>query len=180
MNSATEEIPSTEMSSTAVEAAKPPLRLAWPHLVLGAIGFCISLFSFYQHRVVEAGGSACGLSTTFSCDKVLLSPYAKIFGIPLGLFGMAFFLVVIVTAVTTEPLTTPQRKIVLPRLLTATAGLCTSIALTFISITRIHALCPVCLATHATVLLNFGYAVWSYIKAGRNDRTVAHSHNSTP
>ncbi len=138
------------------------LRIAWPHIVLGVIGLAISFYAVHLHNLVKAGGSACGVSETISCDKVLASYWGAPLGIPLGYFGALYFALIIVTAISTVPLDTPRRAIALPRLLLAGAGLLGSMALTGISIALIHAVCPVCLATHATVLVNFLFALWAY------------------
>jgi uncharacterized membrane protein len=155
----------SENSSPVGAPERNVTRIAWPHVVLALIGGGISAYAVHAHNLVKAGGSACGYTETISCDKVLASYWGAPLGIPLGYFGLLFFAIVLVTAISTLPASTPQRKIVLPRLLLATAGICSSFALTFISMTQIHALCPICLATHATTLCNFLVALWSYMKA---------------
>jgi uncharacterized membrane protein len=146
-------------------ATKNPVRVAWPHVVLGAIGIGISLYSVHLHNIVKSGGSACGITETINCDKVLASSWASIFGIPLGIYGAFFFALVILTAISTLPPQTPTRQIVLPQLGIATMGFLGSVGLTIISWTQLQSLCPICLATHATTTTNFLYALWSFFKA---------------
>ncbi len=166
MNSA---VPQTSESNPANLPASPTakgvLRINWPHLVLGLIGIAISLYSVHLHNIVKSGGSACGITETISCDKVLNSQWAAIFGIPLGYYGAFFFAVVVLTAITTLPPQTPARQIALPRLAVAALGFLGSIALTVISWTQLQSLCPICLATHATTTTNFAVALWGYFKA---------------
>ena len=153
------------MPETSPPTNPPPataLRIAWPPIVLGLIGLAISFYAVHLHNIVKSGGSACGISETISCDKVLASYWGAPLGIPLGYFGALYFALVIVTAISTVPLDTPRRALALPRLLLAGCGLLGSMALTGISIVLIHAICPVCLATHATVLVNFLFALWAY------------------
>ena len=159
MSTSTDFSPAPEITPLAAPNA---LRIAWPHVILGAIGSAISLYAVHLHGIVKAGGSACGYTQTISCDKVLASYWGAPLGIPIGYFGALYFALVILTAITTLPLNTPKRQIVLPRLLLASCGLLGSMALTGISIVLIHAICPVCLATHATVLTNFLFALWNY------------------
>lgn len=150
-----------------ISTGKSSLRISWPHVVLGLIGIGVSLYSVYLHNIVKAGGSACGTTATINCDKVLNSRWAVIAGVPLGFYGALFFAIVIITAISTLPPSTPPRQIVLPRLLLATCGLLGSLALTFISIVDISALCKVCLATHSVTLANFLVACWGFWKAGK-------------
>jgi uncharacterized membrane protein len=163
--SETERVPTTqENAAVPVANAANSLRISWPHVMMGAIGIAISLYSVHLHNLVKSGGSACGITETINCDKVLASRWAEIFGIPLGIYGAAFFALVVLTAISTLPAHTPMRQITLPRLAVAALGFMGSIALTAISWTQLHSLCPICLATHATTTTNFALALWGYFK----------------
>ena len=161
--------PDTEpaVSSDHETASENTMRLSWPHLYLGTLGFAISLYSVRLHNIIAAGGeSGCGITDTFTCDKVLSSEWAKPFGIPLGVFGMAFFVVVILTGITTNPKTTRQQA-ALWRLLVMSAGICGSLALLYISFVIIRAACPVCMATHAVIFTLFIISLVQFLKARR-------------
>jgi uncharacterized membrane protein len=151
-------------------------RVSWPHLGLGLIGLAVSSYAFVLHLRVKAGGSACGVSETINCDKVLTSRYGEIFGIPLGLYGAVFFLIVLTTAITTEP---PERarSVALQRLLIAGVGFASSMLLTFISWTQLHALCLVCLATHATTLTLFIVSLYGYWKMNHRGTEAQRKEN---
>jgi uncharacterized membrane protein len=60
------------------------------------IGTCLSLYSLYHHKLVKlaegATGAACNISSTVNCDAVASSAYSEIAGIPLGAFGLGFFI----------------------------------------------------------------------------------------
>jgi len=135
--------------------------VAWPHVGLGLAGLAISLFSVHEHNIVKAGGSACDYTATISCDKVLSSAWAAPLGVPIGLFGAFFFAVVILTAISTAPWPRPRSE-ALTRLGLASIGLCGALGLLFISKVLIGAWCPICLATHSVVLLNFLAASWAW------------------
>jgi len=165
MNAAISPPEPTSSDHSTSPAARPTLRIAWPHVVLSLVGAAISAYAVHAHAIVKAGGSACGYTETISCDKVLASAWGAPLGVPIGYFGLLFFAIVLVTSISTLPLSTSSRQLAAPRLAVATVGVCSSFALTFISMTQIHALCPICLATHATTLTNFLVAVWSYLRA---------------
>ena len=142
-------------------AAEP--RFSWPHMYLGALGFAISLYAFRLHGIIKAGGnSGCGFSETINCDKVLASQYGAFFGLPLGAYGMAYFVLVILTAVTTNPKTTLQQETT-QRLVVASAGLIGAGVLMYISYGILKAACPVCMSIHATILAIFGIALWQFL-----------------
>jgi protein-disulfide isomerase/uncharacterized membrane protein len=64
--------------------------------ILSCVGFGLSLYSLIHHLKVRSWGftdAACNINATVNCDAVALSPYAEpFFGLPLGVFGMGFFL----------------------------------------------------------------------------------------
>lgn len=68
--------------------------------VLSCVGFGLSAYSLIHHLTVRSLGStdaACNINATVNCDAVAMSPYAEpFFGIPLGVFGMGFFLALLV------------------------------------------------------------------------------------
>jgi len=143
-------------------------RFSWPHMYLGALGFAISLYAFRLHAIIKAGGeSGCGFTETISCDKVLASQYGTFFGLPLGAFGMAYFVVLILTAITSNPKTTLRQETAL-RLFVAGAGLIAAGVLAYISYVLIKAACPVCMATHATIIASFAVALWQFLNVRKN------------
>lgn len=146
------------------------MRLSWPHLYLGALGFAISLYALRVHNLIASGGDAgCGFTETITCDKVLASPYAKFMGIPLGAFGMAYFVVVIMTGITTNTKTTDLQA-AFWRLLVMSAGIIGSLSLIYISFVVIGAACPVCMATHAVVITLFVISLVQFLKIKRQSR----------
>jgi len=79
------------------ELANTPRRKQWIiiGLVIAAIGLGLSIYSTLHHIEVKANGqtdAACNINETFSCDSVALSEYSEVFGIPLGVYGLGYFL----------------------------------------------------------------------------------------
>ena len=145
----------------------PAIRVSWPHVVLSLIGAGISMYAIHVHNLVMQGKeTGCGITETITCDKVLASTYGEIFGIPLGMFGLLFFVIVLLSAITTNPATT-LRQMVLQRLLVCGVGFAVSVALTYISLAVIGAACPICLATHATTFVLFVVSLWQFWKMRR-------------
>jgi len=142
-------------------------RISWPHLYLGALGFAVALYALRVHNIVARGGeSGCSDFSPTNCDAVLASDFAKWFNIPLGAYGMAYFIVVIMMGITTNPKTT-NLQAALWRLLLLSAGVCNSIYLTYVSIFRIKESCAICLTNHAIVLVLFTISLVQYLKERR-------------
>lgn len=142
-------------------------RVSWPHVVLSLIGAAISGYAIHAHSLIAQGKDAgCGITETISCDKVLASKYGELFGIPLGAFGMLFFVIVLLTAITTNPQTT-RIQAATQRLAVCGIGFLVSMALTYISLAIIGAACPVCLSTHTVIFALLLVSLWQYWKARR-------------
>jgi uncharacterized membrane protein len=175
------------MSDTPLTAEESPMpsaaekvRLSWPQQVLGVIGFAVSLYAYRAHLQIKAGGSACGFTDYISCDKVLGSKYGEFFHIPLGVYGMVFFAIVVITSIDTDLNPMAVRRSAGIRLIVATFGVLTSLALEYISVALIKAACPICLATHAVSLLNFIYSLYDYLKLRRNTAILDRPSNTNP
>jgi protein-disulfide isomerase/uncharacterized membrane protein len=69
----------------------------WIKLILlfGAVGLGLSLYATNHHyELLSAGAtdSYCNINEQFSCDEVARSAYSQVLGIPLGVWGIGFFL----------------------------------------------------------------------------------------
>jgi uncharacterized membrane protein len=145
-----------ENSSTSDSAKR---QISWPHLLLGLVGLAVSAYAIHVHQVVAAGGqSACGISATINCDAVIGSKYGVLLGLPLGVWGMAYFALMLLTSIT-DP-TTPPRIAVLMRTMVATAGFITVLGLAYISYIIIKVTCPVCMTIHVIITIVFLYSLF--------------------
>lgn len=141
------------------------MQVSWPHVVLGLIGCGISFYSLLVHQRIKAGeDSGCGFTETINCDKVLSSQYAEFLNIPLGIWGMLFFAVVILTAINSKSGKQTPLQIATWQLAVAGAGILTSLVLLYVSKVILKAYCPVCLATHATTITLFVVSLAKYLK----------------
>lgn len=148
-------------------SANPAKRqLSWPHLLLGLAGLAVSAYAIQVHNVVVAGGqSACGVSATVNCDAVIGSKYGVFLGLPLGVWGMAYFALMMLTSVT-DP-TTPTRIAVLMRALVAAAGFVMVLGLAYISYIIIRVTCPVCMTIHGIITVVFLYSMYEMWRSRR-------------
>lgn len=141
-------------------------QISWPHLLLGLAGLAVSAYAIHVHNIVAAGGqSACGISATINCDAVIGSKYGVLLGLPLGVWGMAYFALMMLTSVT-DP-TTPPRIAVLIRAMLATAGFLTVLGLAYISYIIIKITCPVCMTIHVIITLVFLYSLFEMWRMSR-------------
>jgi len=93
----------------------------------------------------------CSTTGTVSCERVLQSTYAEVLGIPVSLFGLAWFVVMGALVAT--------RLASWATLAWAAVGIVTVAWLVFVELARVEAICLWCTAAHALVLLLAGLAL---------------------
>ncbi len=65
-------------------------RVAWLSATLSSVGFIDALYLTFEHY---SGGQVTCIVTT-GCDKVLTGPYSEVFGIPIALIGVLYYIFV--------------------------------------------------------------------------------------
>ncbi|MCK6521012.1 thioredoxin domain-containing protein [Myxococcota bacterium] len=77
-------------------ARTPTLGVA----ALGAYGAGLSAYLAVQHKVALAGGaSVCNINDVLNCDLVNTSAWSEVGGVPIALFGLAFYSAITVVGV---------------------------------------------------------------------------------
>lgn len=136
--------------------------VAWPSLICGLVATALSGYAYYIHLQVEAGkATGCSFGPSLSCDAVIGSKYGAILGIPLGVWGMVFFAIVAVTAVSTRGNT---KAAAFQRLALASMSVGGSLALEGIMWGVLKVGCPVCMSIHLVALINFFFALPMYLR----------------
>ena len=69
-------------------------------LVLGVIGFLLSWYSYYAEKKFcrTRRKMICDINDKISCTKAFTSVYGKTFGISNSIYGMVFYLVVLISS----------------------------------------------------------------------------------
>ena len=132
-------------------------RRSWPfeghpfYLAIAALGLIgLGLASYLTYLDYT------GVQDTFcqegsGCDAVRQSEYASLLAIPVGLWGVIGYIVIIVTALV--PLRDRLRELCLFGL--ATAGFAFSVYLTYLELFVIHDICPYCVASASVMTVIF-------------------------
>lgn len=70
----------------------------WIGIILAVVGIAFSIYSTNHHLQLKAFGetdASCNISATVSCDAVAASKYSEIAGIPLGVYGIGYFVAIL-------------------------------------------------------------------------------------
>ncbi len=125
---------------------RSPLTIA--SLVLSSIGLALSAYLTYVHYNIDA--LVCG---TGGCELVQTSEYAEMFGVPIALFGMLMFAVLIAGMILREMRADLADVLSTGILMILVAAIIYWAYLTWLELNVIHAVCQWCVATSIVTAL---------------------------
>ena len=93
------------------------------------------------------------------CNEVAGSPYARIFDLPVGYFGVVYYLYMVCLAAL-QAFDPFSRGLRLGAIIYAALGVCFSVYFIYLQVNFIHAFCIYCLISAVATLLLLILAVW--------------------
>jgi uncharacterized membrane protein len=132
-------------------------------LVLSLAGLAVSTYLTITHYATSVS-LACPDTGTINCEKVTTSPESIVFGIPVAVLGLAFFVFMVAV---NNPLTWRSRfrAVHIARLLSVIVGMGFVIYLIYVELFKVNAICLWCTSVHVAtfalfLLIVFGAATW--------------------
>jgi uncharacterized membrane protein len=121
-------------------------------LLLSIYGLGASIYLTITH--FEPKALACVSNATFNCEKVTQSPQSEIFGIPVAILGLLFFVPMLALCVPAA-WRTSDRRVHLARLAMAVTGVGMIIYLIIAELFIIKAICLWCSSVHVATFILF-------------------------
>jgi uncharacterized membrane protein len=136
-------------------------------LGLAGVGVAVALYDSYA---IYNGQALWCPPPINGCNEVASSPYARIFGLPVGYFGVVYYLYMLGLAalLAFDPFSRPLR---LGAILYSALGVCFSGYFIYLQMTFIHAFCIYCLVSAVTTVLLLVSAVW-HLKVPQIEMTI--------
>lgn len=120
--------------------------------------FVATYLAFYKAGLI--GTLACG---TGSCETVQQSPWANLFGLPVAVWGVGYYLAVFALAFAgTMDRWADDRRVTLALLLLTAWGVIFSGWLTYLELFVIHAICRYCVVSAILALVVFVLCFWDW------------------
>ena len=143
---------------------KMAIRAPYFMLALALIGIAVA---FYDSYAIYNRQPLWCPPPVDGCNIVADSPYARIFGLPLGYFGVVYYLYMLglLALLAVDPY---SRGLRWGTLLYAATGLSFSICFMYIQFSYIRAFCIYCLISAAATLLFFIAALRHFSATGKN------------
>ena len=139
--------------------AGPPAWLQWTTWVLSLAGLGMSLYLTIAHFTTTVS-LVCPATSTINCEKVTTSPQSYVFGIPVAVLGLAFY---VFLAVVNSPwlwrVTWPPLR--WARLGSVVVGILFVLYLIYAELFKIGAICLLCTSVHVITFALFALIVFS-------------------
>lgn len=159
--------PAPRAGTSAVVSRAAGAPAGWVQLTafgLSLAALAVSIYLTVEHYT--AGSSlACPQTSAFNCAKVTTSPQSVVFGIPVAVLGLAFY--VFMTAIN-SPVgwRSPWPALRTIRLLAAVAGIAFVMYLIYAELLVIRSICLWCTSVHVITFALFVLIVFSAAGAG--------------
>lgn len=130
--------------------------------LLALVGFFVSLY-LWLHAIGATGPLRCGPAG--GCDAVQASPYARLLGLPVALYGVVGYAALLAVSVAgLQPRFAAQRGPTALLAGLATAGFGFTLYLKYVELFVIEALCRWCLASALIITAIWATAVVAWLK----------------
>lgn len=155
-------------SASSVVDTGAPTWLVWTLLILSLAGLAVSIYLTIAHYNASTT-LACPETGIINCAKVTSSSYSTLFGIPLAVLGLLFFVAV---AVLNLPVLwrSHNKWLRIGRLLLAASGILMVFRLLYIELFNLDAICLYCTVVHILSLAIFALtAIGTALSATNTD-----------
>jgi uncharacterized membrane protein/protein-disulfide isomerase len=128
-------------------------RLVWLFVVVGLAASLTSLYVHYRLLANPSYTSFCDVNATVSCTQAYLSRYGSFMGVPVALFGVIFFVFLLVLAVLEAPASGFLKETFAAYLFAcSTIGLAVVLYLGYAAFFILKEVCLMCLTTYVAVV----------------------------
>jgi uncharacterized membrane protein len=146
------------------EPGGPAAWLRWATFGLAILGLAASAYLTYTHFTDSALAGCTETSGAVNCGKVTTSPQSIVFGIPVAVLGLAFY-VFLVAIMSPFAWRSRRREVALVRMVSLVVGIGFVLYLLYAELFQIGAICLYCTSVHIITFLLFvltglAVAIW--------------------
>ncbi len=126
-------------------------------ILISLLGFAASSYLTYTHYLESSEPQVCDINSTFDCSTVNTSSYAELFGIPVAIFGIIWFIIFILLALKTKQSKSHTR----PLFHWTIIGLISVLYFIYAEI-QLGAICLYCTFVHIFIIISFIISLYLY------------------
>ena len=134
--------------------AGPPAWLRWSTFALAILGLGVSAYLTYTHYTESVLAGCTETSGAINCGKVTTSPQSIVFGIPVAVLGLAFY-VFLAAIMSPYAWRSGRRDIAVARMVSLVVGIGFVLYLLYAELFQIGSICLYCTSVHVITFLLF-------------------------
>jgi uncharacterized membrane protein len=155
-----------EPEADEAEYAGPAAWLRWTTFALALIGLGVSIYLTYAHYTESALAGCTETTGVVNCGKVTTSEQSVVFGIPVAVLGLAFY-VFMVAIMSPWAWQARRREVGLVRIASLVVGIGFVLYLIYAELFDIGSICLYCTSVHVItfflfVLTGLAAAIWGF------------------
>ena len=150
------------------------IKISIPTILIGILGFFLSLYALILHlqNLMRPGrGALCDINAQFSCSAIIGSSYGEIASIPLGSYGMTYFIMIISAAILPKISSLTKKQHSKLEFIIGLVGFISVVSLFYISHFILKTICPTCSIIHIITAIYFTIKIISILKNKRVSNT---------
>jgi uncharacterized membrane protein len=132
-------------------------------LIVALVGLAVSVYLTVEH-FTSSTTLACPEGAVVNCAKVTSSQWSELFGIPVAVLGLGYF---VAMTVLVTPAAWRRRALDPVRVVGAGAGVVMVLYLVWVELFRVNAICLWCTAVHACSLALLATVLWRVVDRDR-------------
>ncbi len=153
-------------------------QIQWVSLIISVVGFFVSLYALYLHIInyLKPGhGSLCDINSQISCSSVIGSHYGELLNIPLGSYGMTYFIAILMLSLLPKITYVNEKTMSLIGILISAIGMGAVLGLVYVSYFILKIICPTCTIIHILVFLFTIYQIYCYFKSRKHGKFISNA-----
>lgn len=146
---------------------KNQTKISLVTILIGVVGFFISLYALIlhiQHLMQPGRGALCDINAALNCSNVIGSSYGELASIPLGSYGMTYFIILISASILPKISLITKKQQATLEIVLGLIGFVSVLSLFYISHSILKVICPVCSLIHILVVIYFIMKTISFFK----------------
>ncbi|MFW5871664.1 MAG: thioredoxin domain-containing protein [bacterium] len=151
-------------------------KIPYVQLVIALIGIGSSFWTYLLHIQLKAQAGSpliCDVNETVNCSKIIGSSQGELFGVPLGIWGMVYWLIALGLVFLPQFSKVSLKYVAFWRTFVSGVGFVSALALIYISYFILKGICEFCSVVQASCIIYFFAAFMSYKKIDKNSPYLA-------
>ncbi len=163
--------PQKDLEKFDCDLDKNRKKIPYVQLIISLSGIGSSFWTYLLHLQLKAQAGSpliCDVNETINCSKIIGSAQGEFFGVPLGIWGMVYWLIALGLVFLPRFSKVSLRYVTFWRAFISGVGFVSALALIYISYFILKGICEFCSVVQASCIIYFIASLVSYRRVGKD------------